>query len=444
MLTVAEASERILAEINPLDIETVPLRQALGRVLAEDVTATVTMPPWSNSSMDGYAVRSADITPVMSGEPVKLRVVATIAAGEFAPRALKRGEAMRIMTVPEGADSIIRKEDTDGGKSKVEVRDARDVWKNIRPAGEDFQRGDLLARRGAPVKAALIGVLASTGLSQIKTFRRPRVAIISSGDELVDLDRFAEVEKGRRIVSTNSYTLEALTRVAGGLPIDLGIAADSKASLRRKLDGAVDCDLILTSAGVSVGDLDHTRDVFEALGGKMKFWKVRMRPGAPLAFGMLNDVPWLGLSGNPVSAMVSFELFVRPALRKMQGHSSLFRRTVTVTVEEDVKIGAKLTHFLRAIVKRNEDGALVARLTGLQSSGILTSMVKANALLIVPETLPKVEKGSQLKARRESLNTCCRRRRRNIKSTSKSKHQRQSLSACWKRRESAIKSGLSN
>ena len=401
MLTVAEASERILAEINPLDIETVPLRQALGRVLAEDVTATVTMPPWSNSSMDGYAVRSADITPVMSGEPVKLRVVATIAAGEFAPRALKRGEAMRIMTgapVPEGADSIIRKEDTDGGKSKVEVRDARDVWKNIRPAGEDFQRGDLLARRGAPVKAALIGVLASTGLSQVKAFRRPRVAIISSGDELVDLDRFAEVEKGRRIVSTNSYTLEALTRVAGGLPIDLGIAADSNASLRRKLDGAVDCDLILTSAGVSVGDLDHTRDVFEALGGKMKFWKVRMRPGAPLAFGMLNDVPWLGLSGNPVSAMVSFELFVRPALRKMQGHSSLFRRTVTVTVEEDVKIGAKLTHFLRAIVKRNEDGALVARLTGLQSSGILTSMVKANALLIVPETSPKVEKGSQLKA----------------------------------------------
>jgi len=401
MLTVAEASERILAEINPLDIETVPLRQALGRVLAEDVTATVTMPQWSNSSMDGYAVRSADITPVMSGEPVKLRVVATIAAGEFAPRALKRGEAMRIMTgapVPEGADSIIRKEDTDGGKSKVEVRDARDVWKNIRPAGEDFQRGDLLARRGAPVKAALIGVLASTGFSQIKTFRRPRVAIISSGDELVDLDRFAEVEKGRRIVSTNSYTLEALTRVAGGLPIDLGIAADSNASLRRKLDGAVDCDLILTSAGVSVGDLDHTRDVFEALGGKMKFWKVRMRPGAPLAFGMLNEVPWLGLSGNPVSAMVSFELFVRPALRKMQGHSSLFRRTVTVTVEEDVKIGAKLTHFLRAIVKRNEDGALVARLTGLQSSGILTSMVKANALLIVPETSPKVEKGSQLKA----------------------------------------------
>jgi len=401
MLTVAEASERILAEINPLGIEIVPLRQALGRVLAEDVSATVTMPPWSNSSMDGYAVRSADITPAMSGEPVKLRVVATIAAGEFAPRALKRGEAMRIMTgapVPKGADSVIRKEDTDGGQSNVEIRDARDVWKNIRPAGEDFQRGDLLAKRGAPIKAALIGVLASTGISEVKTFKRPRVAIISSGDELVDLDDFDEVEQGRRIISTNSYTLEALTRLGGGVPIDLGIAADTKASLRRKLEGAAEADLILTSAGVSVGDLDHTREVFESLGGKMKFWKVRMRPGAPLAFGMLNDVPWLGLSGNPVSAMVSFELFVRPALRKLQGHAALFRRPVTVTVEEEVKIAARLTHFLRAIVTRNQDGALMARLTGLQSSGMLTSMVKANALLIVPETSPMVAKGSQLKA----------------------------------------------
>src|SRR5256714_12361943 len=401
MLTVAEASERILAEIKPLEIETVPLRQGLGRVLAEDVAATVTMQPWSNSSMDGYAVRSADITPVMSGERVKLRVVGTIAAGEFATRALKRGEAMRVMTgapVPEGADSVIRKEDTDGGEARVEVREARDVGKNIRPAGEDFQRGDLLAKRGAPIKAALIGVLASTGVSKVKTFKRPRVAIISSGDELVELDEFDKVIAGRRIVSTNSYTLDALTRLAGGVPTDLGIAADTKASLRRKLEGGAEGDLILTSAGVSVGDLDHTRDVFESLGGKQKFWKVRMRPGAPLAFGMLNDIPWLGLSGNPVSAMVSFELFVRPALRKMQGYSALFRRTVTVTLEEDVKIGARLTHFLRAVVTRAQTGELTARLTGIQSSGVLTSMVKGNALLIVPETSPKVPKGAQLKA----------------------------------------------
>ncbi|HJP85522.1 MAG TPA: gephyrin-like molybdotransferase Glp [Gemmatimonadaceae bacterium] len=400
-LTIAEASERMLAEIRPLAIERVPLRQALGRVLAEDIAATVTMPPWSNSSMDGYAVRSADITPVMTGARVKLRVVGTIAAGDFAKGPLKRGEAMRIMTgapIPNGADSVIRKEDTDGGSKSVEIRDARDVWKNVRPAGEDFQRGDTLAKRGFPLRPALLGVLASTGIRKVKTFRRPQVAIISSGDELVDIDDFDKVEKGRRIVSTNSYTLEALTRVAGGIPRDLGIAADTKASLRRKLESAQGSDLILTSAGVSVGDMDHTREVFEDLGGEIKFWKVRMRPGAPLAFGLLNGVPWIGVSGNPVSAMVSFEVFVRPALRKMLGHAALFRRTVSVTVDEEIRIAAKLTHFLRAIVTRAPDGRLSARLTGQQSSAALTSMAKANALLIVPETSSKVPKGSSVNA----------------------------------------------
>ena len=400
-LRIPEASERILADIRPLDVENVPLRQALGRVLAEDITASVTMPPWSNSSMDGYAVRSADITPVMTGQKVKLRVVGTIAAGDFAKRPIKRGEAMRIMTgapVPEGADSVIRKEDTDGGVEKVEVRDARDVWKNIRPAGEDYQRGDVLAKRGFPIKPALLGVLASTGVKAVKAFRRPRVAIVSSGDELVEIEDFKKVEKGRRIVSTNSYTLEALTRVAGGIPVDLGIAADTKASLRRKLEAASGCDLILTSAGVSVGDVDHTRAVFEELGGELKFWRVKMRPGAPLAFGLIDGSPWIGVSGNPVSAMVSFEVFVRPALRKMQGHAALFRRTVTVTLEEEVKIAAKLTHFLRAIVTRAPDGSFSARLTGIQSSAALTSMARANALLIVPETSSRVTKGSKLNA----------------------------------------------
>jgi molybdopterin molybdotransferase len=399
VLSVTEASERILAEIKPLAVETVPLRQALGRILAEDILATVTMPPWSNSSMDGYAVRSADITAVMTGEPVKLRVVATVAAGGFAPRSLRRGEAMRIMTgapIPDGADSVIRKEDTDGGSEKVEIREARDVWKNIRGAGEDYQNGDLLAKRGASIRPALLGVLASTGVATVPVFGQPKVAIISSGNELVDLDEFEEVVAARRIVSTNSYTLEALTRVAGGIPQDLGIASDTKASLRKKLESAAGCDLIITSAGVSVGDLDHTRDVFAALGGKQKFWKVKMRPGAPLAFGLLKEVPWLGLSGNPVSAMVSFELFVRPALRKMQGHVALFRRPVTVILEEDVKIATKLTHFLRAWVTRHEDGSLSARLTGHQSSGALTSMSKANALLIVPPTKQTVPKGEQL------------------------------------------------
>ena len=401
MLKIAEASERILADIKPLDVEGVPLRRALGRVLADDIAATVTMPPWSNSSMDGYAVRSADITPVMQGQKVKLRVVGTIAAGDSAKRPIKRGEAMRVMTgapVPDGADSVIRKEDTDGGAEKVEIRDARDVWKNIRPAGEDYQRGDVLAKRGTPIKPALLGVLASTGIREINAFRRPQVAIVSSGDELVDIDEFNAVEAGKRIISTNSYTLEALTRVAGGIPTDHGISADTKASLRRKLEGVEGCDLILTSAGVSVGDMDHTRTVIEELGGEIKFWKVRMRPGAPLAFGLLNNTPWIGVSGNPVSAMVSFELFVRPALRKMQGYSALFRRTVAVTVEEEIKIATKLTHLLRAVVSRGQNGELTARLTGVQSSAALTSMAKANALLIVPDKSPRVAKGTKLNA----------------------------------------------
>ncbi len=401
MLTVEEASARILAEVRSLDHEWVPLTAALGRVLAEEVLATVTMPPWSNSSMDGYAVRSADISPVLAGEPVKLKVVATIAAGGFAPRALKRGEAMRIMTgapIPEGADSVVRKEDTDEGKQRVEIRDARDVWKNIRGSGEDYQRGDSLAKRGTPVRPALLGVLASSGIAKVEVFRRPRVAIVSSGNELVELEKFSEVEAGRRIVSTNSYTLSALTRVSGGEPVNLGIAADTRSSLRKKLKAATQCDLILSSAGVSVGDLDHTRDVFADLGGEQRFWKVKMRPGAPLAFGLLEGVPWIGMSGNPVSAMVSFELFVRPALRKMQGHTSLFRRVVPVTVDEELNISAKLTHFLRAIVTRHEDGQLTARLTGPQSSGALTSMARANALLIVPGHNQNVAKGSVLNA----------------------------------------------
>ena len=401
MLSVEEASARILADVRQLDTEQVPLASALGRVCAEEIVATVTMPPWSNSSMDGYAVRSADITPVLGGKSVSLRVVATVPAGGFAPRELRRGEAMRIMTgapVPSGADSVVRKEDTDGGKDRVEIRDGRDVWKNIRPAGEDYQRGDSLARRGTPIRPALVGVLASSGIATVPVFRRPRVAIVSSGNELVGIEKFREVEAGRRIVSTNSYTLAALTRVAGAEPVDLGIAGDTRASLRKKLQAAKGFDLIITSAGVSVGDLDHTRDVFADLGGEQRFWKVRMRPGAPLAFGLLDDVPWIGMSGNPVSAMVSFELFVRPALRKMQGYVSLFRRVVSVVTEEEIKISAKLTHFLRAVVTRQEDGTLRARLAGAQSSGALTSMTRANALLIVPPSGQTVAKGKKLNA----------------------------------------------
>ncbi|MBA3644578.1 MAG: molybdopterin molybdotransferase MoeA [Gemmatimonadaceae bacterium] len=386
MLNPSEASARILEDIRPLPAEKANTVDCAGRVLAEDVIAPVTIPPWNNASMDGFAVQATDVNGATATNAVILPVVESIAAGQFPSRSLCAGEAMRIMTgapVPEGADSVIRIEDTDGGTHTVAIRDARDGGRNVRPAGEDFRQGDVLGGEGTVVTPTLIGVLLSGGAARISVYRRPRVAVISSGDELVTIDKFSEVESGRRIVSTNSYTLPALVRDAGGDPVDLGIAADTREALREKLEQASGCDLIITSAGISVGDADFTRDVFASLGGKQKFWKVRIRPGAPLAFGQLHGVPWIGLSGNPVSAVVTFELFARPAIRKMIGHSRLFRRPLPVDIESDVSIAAELTHFLRANVRREGD-SYRARLTRSQSSASLTSLAAANALLVVP------------------------------------------------------------
>jgi len=401
MLTVPEASARILEHVAPLSIERVPLLDALGRVLAESVRAPMTLPAWDNSAMDGYAVRGADIDGATVEQPVTLHVLETVAAGRFATQAVGSGQAIRIMTgapLPEGADTVVRVEDTDGGTSQVLVRNARDARRNVRPRGEDFQEGEALLDAGVGLGAAQLGVLASIGRSTIDVHRRPRVAIVGSGDELVDVDRFHEVLAGRKIVSSNGYTLQALVRDAGGEPVNLGVATDTPESLRDHLRRAAGCDLVLTSAGVSVGEFDYTRDVIQALGAEMKFWRVRMRPGAPRGFGLLGSTPWIGLPGNPVSAMVTFELFVRPVLRRMLGHTRLFRRPVPVVLEERVMIGAKLTHFLRAIVSTSDDGTITARLTGPQGSGILTSMSRANALLVVPEDRPIVEAGESLHA----------------------------------------------
>lgn len=401
MLTVPEASARILEHIAPLAVERVALLDSLGRVLAESVRAPMTLPAWDNSAMDGYAVRGADIDAATADTPVTLRVLETVAAGRFSTRSVRAGEATRIMTgapIPDGADTVIRVEDTDGGTETVLIRNARDARRNIRPRGEDFNAGDALLDVGTPLSAAQLGILASIGRSTVDVYRRPRVAIMGSGDELVDVDQFHEVLAGKKIVSSNGYTLQALIRDAGGEPVNLGVATDDPASLREHLSRAAGCDLVVTSAGVSVGEFDYTRDVIEALGADMKFWRVRMRPGAPLGFGLIKGMPWIGLPGNPVSTMVTFELFVRPVIRRMLGHTRLFRRPISVVLEENVSIGAKLTHFLRAIVMTREDGTATVRLTGPQGSGILTSMARANALLIVPEDTPTVHAGSTLHA----------------------------------------------
>jgi molybdopterin molybdotransferase len=403
MLSVPDAAARIVASVAPLPATAVPLGDAVGCVLAEDVISPITLPRWDNSAMDGYAVHGADIVGASDSAPRRLPVVGSIAAGAPVPPALAPGTAMQIMTgafMPPGADTVVRVEDTDAGTATVAVHKDRDIGKNIRRAGEDVREGMVAIPAGTAVGAAQVGVLSSIGCAMPQVHRRPRVAILGSGDELVELDGFAEVLAGRRIVSSNRYTLEALVRLNGGEPLALGHAPDSLDAVRALLQRAVDAapDLIVTSAGVSVGEHDHTRTAIEAMGTALDFWRVRMRPGAPLGFGQVQGIPWIGLPGNPVSAMVTFELFVRPAIRRMLGHVRVHRRPVPVALDEPVSIGAKLTHFYRAIVAPGDDGRLHARLTGPQGSGILTSMSLANALLIVPEDSGTVPAGETLHA----------------------------------------------
>jgi len=382
-----------------------PLREALDLVLAEDVASPIDLPPWDNSAMDGYAARAADVEGASAGRKVVLAVIESVAAGQFPARPIGPGQATRIFTgapLPAGADTVVRQEDTeDGGgdPKRVTVVAGRDARKNVRYRGEDIRKGEVVLPAGTALEPAQLGVLASIAHGTPLVHRPPRVAFMGSGDEIVDLDRTDEILAGRKIATSNSYTLHALIRRAGGIPLDLGLARDTKDSLREHLTGARDADLLVTTAGVSVGEHDFVREVLAELGCDMKLWRIRMRPGAPLGFGLLHRTPWIGLPGNPVSTMVTFELFVRPAIRRLLGHRLPFRRTVPVCMGERVTLGPRLRHFLRAVVRpEGAGGALVARLTGPQGSGILTSMARANALLIVPEDRAEVSTGDTLAA----------------------------------------------
>lgn len=375
------------------------MREALGCVTAEDVVSPLALPPWDNASMDGYAVLADDLEGASPSNPVLLRVVGTIPAGGASSRRVGRGEAMRIMTgapVPPGADTVVRVEDTDGGETSVRVTADRDALRNIRPRGEDVTRGAVALPRGTELGPGQVGLLVSVGRARVRVHRRPRVAILASGSELVDVDRFDEVLAGSRIVSSNSYTLEAAVAQAGGVPIPLGIVGDDPVALRRVLESA-DCDLLLTTGGVSVGAFDFTRAVLADLGLEQRFWRVRIRPGAPVGFGVLKGTPWLGLPGNPVSTLVTFELFARPAIRRMRGHSLPFRRPQQVRAGEAMTINAPLTHFLRARLVADA-GGYVARLTGPQGSGLLSSMAYADALLVIPPERTRVEAGEMVEA----------------------------------------------
>ncbi len=399
-LAPADAARRILADVRPQPALRVPLDDALDSVLAEDIISPLDIPPWANSAMDGYAARSADVRGASPNAPVRLRVVEEVPAGRFPTKTLGPGESIRVFTgapVPGGADSVIRQEDTDVGKATVTVLHDRDAGVNIRKAGEDIQKGQTVLRAGTPLGPAQLGVLASLAVAHPLVHRRPRVAILASGDEIVDVDQPEAILSGRRTASSNTHTIAALVRRAGGEPVSLGIAGDSPESLRAHLARASESDLLVTTAGISVGEHDHLRAVLDELGVEQRFWRVRMRPGAPLGFGLLHGIPWIGLPGNPVSTMVTFELFVRPAIRAMCGHALPFRRAITVKAAEPISLRPKLQHFLRAIVMDGPAGP-EARLTGPQGSGILTSMVRANALLVIPEGQFETPAGAEITA----------------------------------------------
>jgi molybdopterin molybdotransferase len=393
-MTPAEAARLIISHVRPLPAEHRQLREALDAVLAEDVTSPIDLPPWDNSAMDGYAVRSEDLSG--TGE-TELVVVDTVPAGQFPSTAIGAAQATRIFTgapLPQGADTVIRQEDTaQTSNGKVTIRNTRDAKKNIRRRGEDIRKGAVVLTTGTALGPAQLGVLASIAYDRPLVHRVPRVAFMGSGDEIVDLDRRDEILAGKKIATSNSYTLDALIRRASAVPVNLGVARDNKESLREHLVGSAGADLLVTTAGVSVGEHDLVRDVLQESGGELKLWRIAMRPGAPVGFGVMNGIPWIGLPGNPVSTMVTFELFVRPAIRRLQGHALPFRRTVPVIVREPVTLGPKLRHYLRAIVEEGD-----ARLTGPQGSGILTSMARANALLIVPADMPTVPEGTELRA----------------------------------------------
>ena len=398
MLNPTDAARIVVDIVRALPPEQVALERAVDRVLADDVVSTIDLPHWDNSAMDGYAVRSDD---VRGRCPVELEITQYIAAGEFPTIPVEAGQCSRIFTgapVPRGSDTVIRQEDTTALDARtVRVERDRDVGRNVRSKGEDLRAGDVVLRRGTVLGPPQIGILASIAKASVPVSRRPRVAILASGNEIVDLDQSESILAGTRIASSNSYTMTAMTQRAGGIAVYLGIASDDPDDLRQRLNLVGDVDLLVTSGGVSVGEHDHLRSVLQELGTEIKFWRVRMRPGAPLALGVLGDRPWIGLPGNPVSTMVTFELFVRPAIRAMMGLERPFRRTVPVQLGEPVQLQAPRRHFMR--VKITEvDGTRVAKLTGAQGSGILSSMVQADALMIVPEDREQVPEGETLDA----------------------------------------------
>jgi molybdopterin molybdotransferase len=405
-LLIGDALERMIQAVQPGPLEDVELDDAAGRTLARDIASPVDQPPWSNSAMDGFAVRAGDVVGAADSAPKRLRVIESIPAGGFPTRAVGRGEATRIMTgapLPDGADSVVRVEHTRPGPGDtVEILDDSDAGRNVRARGEDMQRGARVLEAGTLLGAGEIGVLAAVGSARVPVAVRPRVGLLATGNELADLDEWDAVEAGRRIMNSNSYALSASARAVGAQPVPLGIARDDADSLRTHLKPAVELDALVTTAGASVGDHDVVKDVLEEIGMRTSFWRVRIRPGSPFSFGTVPrsgrpDLPVFGLPGNPVSAVVTFEVLVKPVLRKMLHRTKLFPHTIRVRAAHRIESHAGLVRFLRVTLEL-DDGAWLARLTGEQGSGILTSIARADALLVVPLDRAVVNEGEEMVA----------------------------------------------
>jgi len=405
LLSVEQARERILSQLNPVTTESIKLDECGNRVLGRDVIASTDLPLFDNSSMDGFAVRAADVADATNASPRSLHVVADIPAGTPSKIILAPDQAARIMTgapMPAGADAVIPVEDTDfdnrhAGSSppeSVQIFKHAKMGGNVRPRGTDIRAGEVILEKGHRLKPQDLGMLAMLGVSNVIVHRKPRIALLSSGDELVGVD--AALEPGK-IRDSNSYVLAALTESANAEVIRLGVANDNRASVESLFERAVEqnVDMIISSAGVSVGAFDFIKEVVESH-GKMDFWRVNVRPGKPLAFGDYRGIPFIGLPGNPVSAFVGFEVFVRAALGRLGGLLHENRQTVRVRSEDEIDSDGRES-YLRAVV-HEENGILVARLTGHQGSGNLRSLVQANALLIIPAGVKCVPAGQEVNA----------------------------------------------
>ena len=392
MISLEEALRQILDTIHPLGLEKIHILDALGRVIGEDILAPRPIPPKNNSAMDGYAIRWEDTRDASQERPVILAVIEDIPAGSIPRKVVGSGQATRIMTgapIPEGANAVMRMEDTEKNGRTVKIFVEATEGQDIRLAGEDVRQGEEVISRGGMIRPAEIGMMAALGRSFISVYQKPLVAVLATGDELVDVD---ENPSPWQIISSNSYAIAAQILDCGAIPLQIGIAKDTRKDLTAKLKSALRADLIISSGGVSVGDYDLVKDIMKEVGNRMQFWQVAMRPGKPLAFGAMNDVPLFGLPGNPVSSMVSFEQFVRPSLLKMMGHQNLFRRTVKALLKEAIIKKKGTRHFIRARITF-ENGQYQALTTGEQGSGILKSMVKANGLIVLPEEITSVKAG---------------------------------------------------